>query len=296
MPALARPGATVSPKGRPEGEQAPKRVSAEGSQLSPLGPAHSWALGGLLLALAALAWVALFWWSASPYGRYLAHGGWNDLALVAQLCRAVPQGSIVVPAALHALAWVLMIGAMMLPTTYPLLALFRRIVAGRPDARALVARVLAGFFAAWFAFGLLAHAADGLLQWAALRVPGLITHGWLVGAAVLAGAGAFQFSALKYRCLEQCHTPFSFIMARWHGRQPGREAWRIGIDHGLFCLGCCWALMLLMFVVGTGNLGWMLVLAAVMAAEKNLPWGRRLRMPLGVGLLGWSAAIVAAHA
>ena len=60
-----------------------------------------------------------------------------------------------------------------------------------------------------------------------------------------------------------------------------REAWRIGVDHGVFCVGCCWALMLLMFVVGTGNLGWMLVLAAVMAAEKNLPWGRRLRTPLG---------------
>jgi predicted metal-binding membrane protein len=268
---------------------------AAGSSAGPLGPEHSWALGGLLLALALVAWGALFWWSASPYSRYLAHGGWNDLALVAALCRAVPQGSIVVPAILHALAWVLMIGAMMLPTTYPLLALFRRIVAGRPDAGRLVALVVAGFFVAWFAFGIVAHAADEVVQWGTLRLPGFVAHGWIVGALVLAGAGAFQFSALKYRCLEQCHTPFSFIMQRWHGRAPRREAWRIGLDHGLFCIGCCWALMLLMFVVGTGNLGWMLILAAVMAAEKNLPWGRRLRTPLGVGLLGWSAAIVAAH-
>jgi predicted metal-binding membrane protein len=263
---------------------------------SPLGAAHSRALGGLLLGLAALAWGALFLWSASPYSRYLAHGGWDDLALVAALCRAVPQGSVLVPAVLHALAWVLMIGAMMLPTTYPLVALFRRIVAGRPDAGALVARVLAGFFVAWFGFGIVAHGADEALQWSVLRSPWLATHGWLVGALVLAGAGAFQFSALKYRCLEQCHTPFSFVMQRWHGAAPARDAWRIGLDHGLFCIGCCWALMLIMFVVGTGNIGWMLVLAAVMAAEKNLPWGRRLRTPLGVGLVAWSAAIVAFHA
>jgi len=63
----------------------------------------------------------------------------------------------------------------------------------------------------------------------------------------------------------------------------------------VFCVGCCWALMLLMFVVGTGNLGWMLLLAAVMAAEKNLPWGRRLRTPLGVGLVAWAGAIAYSH-
>ena len=67
---------------------------------------------------------------------------------------------------------------------------------------------------------------------------------------------------------------------------------RIGVDHGVFCVGCCWALMLVMFVVGIGSVGWMLALAAVMAAEKNLPWGRRLRTPLGLGLLGWAGALV----
>jgi predicted metal-binding membrane protein len=129
----------------------------------------------------------------------------------------------------------------------------------------------------------------------ASRSPTLPDYGWAIGAAVLAGAGLFQFSALKYRCLEQCHTPFAFVASRWHGRSPLREAWRLGVDHGVFCVGCCWALMLLMFVVGTGSLGWMLVLAAVMAAEKNLPWGRRLRTPLGVGLVAWAGAIAIAH-
>ncbi len=253
-------------------------------------------LGALLLSLSALAWIALVGWSASPYGRYVAHGGWTDLPAMAALCRAIPEGSLVVPAVLHALAWVLMIAAMMLPTTYPILALFRRIVAGRPEAAWLTVLVAAGFFVAWFVFGLIAHALDALILLSANRFPALATHGWVLGAFVLAGAGAFQFSALKYRCLEACHSPFAFVASRWHGFAPAREAWRLGVDHGVFCVGCCWALMLVMFVVGIGNLGWMLVLAAVMAAEKNLPWGRQLRTPLGVGLLGWAAALAIIHA
>lgn len=252
-------------------------------------------LAALLVGLAALAWILLWWWSASPYAGYLGHGGWQESAALAALCRAVPQGTWLVPALLHALAWVLMTVAMMLPTTYPLLALFRRIVADRPDAHALVGLVVGGFLAVWLAFGLAAHVADLLVQAGLSRVPGLAARAWAAGALVLAGAGLFQFSALKYRCLEACHTPFSFIMARWHGRAPWREAWRLGVAHGLFCIGCCWALMLLMFVVGTGNVGWMLVLAAVMAAEKNLPWGRHLRAPLGLGLIGAAATIVAVN-
>jgi predicted metal-binding membrane protein len=250
----------------------------------------------LMAALVGAAWAALWAFHVSPYGRYLEHGGWADAGALAALCRAVPQGELVVPAVLHTSGWLLMIAAMMLPTTWPLLQAFRRIVAGRADAGRLTGLVVLGFFIAWMAFGLLAHAADALLLMAARNNGAFIAYGWAIGAAVLAGAGLFQFSALKYRCLEQCHTPFGFVTARWHGKSPPREAFRLGLDHGVFCVGCCWALMLVMFVVGIGSLGWMLVLAAVMAAEKNLPWGRRLRTPLGVGLIGWAGAIVLANA
>ncbi len=122
--------------------------------------------------------------------------------------------------------------------------------------------------------------------------PWLTFNGWALGAAVLAIAALYQFSPLKYRCLDKCRTPFSFAMARWRGTRHRKHAFLLGIDHGLFCVGCCWALMLLMFVVGAGSVGWMLLLGAVMAAEKNLTWGRRLSLPLGIGLLIWSAAIV----
>ena len=155
--------------------------------------------------------------------------------------------------------------------------------------------VVLGFVVAWAAFGLIAHALDAALLSVARQYTSLIAYGWIVAACVLAGAGLFQFSALKYRCLEECHSPFGFVNARWHGRAPAREAFRLGVEHGWFCVGCCWALMLLMFVVGVGSLGWMLVLAAVMAAEKNLRWGRRLRTPLGLGLLAWSGMLIATN-
>ena len=188
-----------------------------------------------------------------------------------------------------------MIGAMMLPTTVPVLRIVRRMVAGRADAGRLYALVLAGYLAAWLGFGLVAHALDAALRAAAGGSAWLAAHGWAVGAAVVAGAGLFQFSTLKYRCLDQCRTPLGFVTQRWGGRAPKRDALRIGLHHGLFCVGCCWALMLLMFVVGSANLAWMLLLGVVMALEKNLPGGRRLSAPLGGVLLVWAAAITAGH-
>lgn len=253
------------------------------------------ALGLLVGGLAGAAWLALWAWSASPYARYGLHDGWLDATAFAALCRAVPGGSVLVPAASYALAWVLMIAAMMLPTTYPVLGIFRVMTRSREDGGRLLALIVAGFFCAWFAFGLVAHGMDGAVARLVAGSPALAEHGWIAGAAVLAAAGAFQFSALKYRCLEQCRTPLAFVVSRWHGRSPAREAFRIGIDHGVFCIGCCWALMLCMFVVGTGSLGWMLALAALMAAEKNLPGGARLRTPIGLGLLGAAVLITAGH-
>ncbi len=247
--------------------------------------------GGLIVS----AWLTLWLWSASPYGRFLDHGAWADAGVFAALCRSFPGGSLILPALLHMVAWALMIAAMMLPTTLPILEMFRRIVIGRTDRNRLLVLVILGYLVAWLGFGLLAHALDELLHAVAENVPWLVTHGWTVGAVVVGTAGVFQFSALKYRCLDKCHTPFGFIVERWRGQAPSREALRLGLDHGVFCIGCCWALMLLMFVVGMASIGWMLALAAVMAAEKNLPGGKRLRTPLGAALIAWAGAIVAVN-
>lgn len=250
----------------------------------------------VLAALVALAWATLWAWTRSPYGRYLEHDDWTVSGPAAFICSVVPGGDIVVPAALYAGAWILMTVAMMLPTTLPLFSAFDRVTTGRADHGRLLALLGAGYLAVWGAFGLLAHALHGGLLATLARWPVVAWNGWVIGAAVIALAGAFQFSSLKYKCLEKCRTPLSFVTQHWHGIAPSRDAFTLGAHHGLFCVGCCWALMLLMFAFGAGSIGWMLVLAALMAIEKNMPWGRRLSTPLGVALLAWAAILVAGHA
>src|SRR5262249_13928240 len=120
----------------------------------------------------------------------------------------------------------------------------------------------------------------------------LVNHPWAAASALLFLAGLFQFTPLKYRCLDKCRSPLSFVISRWQGRQEQWQAFRLGLDHGIFCVGCCWALMLLMFITSVGSLLWMLVLAVLMGVEKNAPWGRRLSMPLGIALLGCAVALL----
>lgn len=247
----------------------------------------------LIAALSLFAWAAIAAWSASPYARYLDHGRWTDLPLLGALCRSLPQGELLTGAAFHGGAWLLMIAAMMLPTVLPLVDLVARIAAGRKNGALVIALVVLGYALAWTGFGVVAFVVDAGVRAGAARSTWFTAHGALLGGVVLGAAGAFQFSELKYRCLDRCRTPFGFVNQHWHGRRPLRDALRIGLAHGVFCVGCCWALMLVMFVVGMGNLGWMLLLAALMAAEKNLPGGRWISAPVGVALLG-SAALLAA--
>jgi predicted metal-binding membrane protein len=247
----------------------------------------------LIGALSLLAWAALATWSAGPYARYLDHGRWADLPLLGAWCSGLAQADAFTALLFHAAAWLLMITAMMLPTVLPLLGVVARATAGRPEAARVMALVVAGYTLAWSAFGVLAFAVDSVVRAEAAQSPWLAGHGAALGAAVLALAGAFQFSALKYRCLDRCRTPFGFFNQHWGGRRPLLDGLRIGLAHGAFCVGCCWALMLVMFVVGMGNLGWMLLLAALMAAEKNLPGGRRIAAPVGVGLIASAVALAA---
>ena len=112
----------------------------------------------------------------------------------------------------------------------------------------------------------------------------LYLHSWVIGAATLALAGGFQFSPLKQCCLKQCRSPFSFFV-RYYCKGVG-GAWRLGLRHGVFCLGSCWALMLVMFGLGVGSLVPMVLLTGVIVVEKTFPGGRRLSPVIGVALLG----------
>jgi predicted metal-binding membrane protein len=239
----------------------------------------------VMASLVGLAWCALWIWDRSPYGRYLGHGQIG----------AIGAGSFLLPMILYLIGWTLMTVAMMLPTIWPLLEIFRRLIQRRQDQFQLLALVIAGYLAVWLVFGIAAHGADWLLHEIVERSSWLDANAWLIGAGTLLLAGAFQFSRWKYRCLDKCRAPLSFVTEYWRGRDERRNAFSLGLRHGLFCVGCCWALMLLMFAVGVGNVAWMLVLGAVMAAEKNLRWGRKLSAPLGVALIGWGGVILLNH-
>ncbi len=239
---------------------------------------------GLLLGLVGLAWVALWLWGHSPYARFLSHEHLDEVTT---------GGAAVV--LVFVAGWTLMTFAMMLPTSLPLIALFQSLTRRRPDHWLLAALLIAGYLGTWTVMGFVIHLGDLLIHRAVDDVAWLGANTWVIGTVTLAVAGLYQFTPLKYRCLEKCRSPLSFITAHWQGHAERRHALWLGVHHGLFCIGCCWSLMLLMFSVGVGNIAWMLMLGLVMAIEKNAPWGRRISVPLGVSLL-MSAVIVGLRA
>ena len=254
-------------------------------------------------ALVALMWTSLWLWGHSPYGRFLdheqtgqtghaAHHHLGHAAHVGLGHAADAGGGQWTLAVLFVAGWTLMTVAMMLPTSLPFVALFHSFVRARPNRARLTALLVLGYLGIWTAFGLAAHLGASRLDSLTQR-GGLQANAWAIGAGTVLLAGAYQFSPLKDRCLEKCRSPLAFLMEHWHGGGAKAEAVRLGVRHGLYCLGCCWSLMLLMFAVGVGSLGWMLALGAVMAAEKNAPWGRRLTAPLGAVLLVWGIVLVA---
>ena len=189
--------------------------------------------------------------------------------------------------------WTVMTVAMMLPTSVPLIATFETIAGERRDRLLLVALVIVGYIAVWALVGLVVYGASAIVQRIGSASAWVQTHGYVASAALLFGAGLYQFTPLKYRCLDKCRSPLSFVLGHWQGQHDRRNALWLGAHHGLFCVGCCWALMLVMFAVGVGNLGWMLLLGAVMAVEKNVSWGRNLSAPLGVLLVIGGLAVLA---
>lgn len=239
-------------------------------------------LSASIVLLAAAAWVALWTSGGAAHGAvHHHHGGPADPGVISPLSMLFFVAS-----------WTVMTVAMMLPTSLPVLATFQTIAGPRADRTVLLSLVVAGYLVTWGLFGVAAHLAQIGVQQAIVASRWAAEHAWMTSGAILLLAGAYQFTPLKYRCLEKCRSPLSFVIEHWQGRDERWQAFRLGVDHGLFCVGCCWALMLLMFVVGTTNLGWMLILALVMAVEKNTRWGRHVSIPLGVVLLAWGTAVL----
>jgi predicted metal-binding membrane protein len=181
-----------------------------------------------------------------------------------------------------ALAWVVMVTAMMLPTAVPLIRLFT----------ATGAAFVGGYLAVWTVFGWAALVFDGLVHHTVDTWPWLDAHDQFVAAGVLALAGAFQLSPLKDACLRTCRHPAAYLLAKY--RRGTGAALRIGAGHGLFCLGCCWALMLVAFALGMTHLALMAGFTALMAYEKTGLHGVLVAKVAGLGLLA-AAVAVAVH-
>jgi predicted metal-binding membrane protein len=244
---------------------------------------HVAGLPGLLLALTLLAWVAIVAWGASPWGRYLDHAGEEGRGLGAAAA-----------VSLFAAGWALMILAMMLPTAHGLLDAFGRVTRRRPRRGALQSLVVAGFVGAWLVVGYAFRVADEGVHAAVAAVGWLEARPQLVAASAFALAGAYQFSPLKARCLTACRSPRSFVLQRWGAGRAPVDALRIGLAYGWSCVGCCWALMLVMFAVGTASVAWMLGLAVAIAIEKGTAFGGHLTQPLGAALLASAALALVA--
>lgn len=186
--------------------------------------------------------------------------------------------------ALWLLAWQAMTVAMMLPSSLPLVRLFAHASAGQPEPRRAMAAFLGGYASVWSAFAVTALLGDVALHRVVEANGWLYEHQWAIGGSVLALAGGFQFTSLKEACLRQCRHPAAFLLRYYERGTTG--GFKLGARHGLFCVGCCWALMLVMFAVGAANLVWMAVLAALMVHEKTRPLGARGVPVTGIALLG----------
>jgi predicted metal-binding membrane protein len=190
--------------------------------------------------------------------------------------------------------WWVMMAAMMLPSVAPTVLLHSallRMGGNAPSATALSTAFLAGYLVIWAVFSACAVVAQWGLEASGLVSPTMMTIvDTLPGGLVLIVAGVYQFTPLKAACLRHCRSPAKFLTER---RRAGRGgAFAMGIEHGAYCLGCCWSLMALLFVGGIMNLWWIAGLAAVVALEKLARFGPLLGRMAGVALIASGSAVV----
>jgi predicted metal-binding membrane protein len=189
--------------------------------------------------------------------------------------------------------WVTMMAAMMLPSATPMVLLFSKVASGstrRPDLA--TALFVAGYLVAWTVYGLVAY---GLFRLVRGLDPSFLAWdraGPEIAGGAIAIAGIYQLTPLKRVCLRHCRTPLSFVMHHWHNGPGG--AVRMGIEHGAWCIGCCWALMVVLFAVGVMSITWMLVITVIVFAEKVLPVGERVAQGVAVLLVAFGIWVAVA--
>jgi predicted metal-binding membrane protein len=247
-------------------------------------------------AAALLIVAALSWWLLARSAAVMSAMSGGGILLDVAIAMMRPTDTLPY-LVVTALMWMVMMAAMMMPAIVPVVLLFQRL----DRSRAGGARVAtdgpvrgrdglvfaAGYLLVWLAFAIVATA----LQWTLHRAALLHTHALaavpLVAGLLLVGAGLYQLTPYKGACLERCQTPVAFLLGNWE--EGRRGALRMGVRHGFYCLGCCWALMLLMFAGGVMSLTAMAVLSVFILAERLLPPGPWSARVPGFALILWGA-------
>ena len=230
-----------------------------------------------LLVASVLAWV------------YILSGAGMDMSsmemkTMPMLGMGMPHRWTAAYCALMLAMWAIMMVAMMLPSAAPMVLLFAAIERRRRQASPFAATAIftAAYVSVWSGFSIAATLLQWLLDRSALLSPTMVTTNGLIAGAVLIAAGVYQFTPLKQACLRSCRSPLEFISGYWNS-----GPFRIGLRHGMYCVGCCWMVMLLLFVGGIMNLMWVAVIAAFVVAEKMAPRGPWLGYGVGAVLTAW---------
>jgi predicted metal-binding membrane protein len=247
-----------------------------------LEPTQLVVLGGIA-ALVVLTWLDL-WRRASEMAMHEAMG----MVMPSQAPWDLADlGTTVV-------MWGVMMVAMMLPSATPLLLLFARSQrprVGPAEGSVRTGLLAAGYLAVWLGWSGVAAALQWVLHASLLFSPRVALTSAVAGGALLILAGLYQITPWKYVCLTRCQSPLGFMLAHWREGRGG--AFRMGSAHGVYCVGCCWALMVLLFVGGVMSLTWIAALAALVLLEKVVP-GRWVSYASGGGLVAWGLYVLRA--
>jgi len=236
-------------------------------------------VAGGVVALTMLAWLYLI-----RMARSMA-----AMAMPEMNMWAVPDLSMLV------VMWSVMMVAMMLPTAAPMIVLATGAARRRagPSVWLIATVFLGGYLVAWCAFSVIAAFAQFWLHRMALLSPTMAASSGILGGAILINAGAYQWLPLKESCLAHCRSPMHFVMTEW--REGTLGVFAMGLRHGLFCIGCCWALMLLLFFAGVMNLVWVAALSILVLVEKVVRAGPIVGRLTGAALVVWGVIVIAAR-
>jgi predicted metal-binding membrane protein len=255
----------------------------------------TWTVGAALAALAALAWAYLFWVAAQMNAPSPAAIP-DMIGMAAMMEPAFTPWTLTHTVFVFAM-WAVMMVGMMAPSVAPTVLIYMQVARHARtlgESFASACWFSSGYFLAWILFALLATSVQYGLESAALLSPMMARTSGYFSGAILIAVGAYQFSPLKNICLSQCRAPLSFVQRHGGFQSSARGSLGLGMLHGFYCVGCCWTLMALLFVVGVMNVLWIAVLAILVLAEKMLPGGRYISACSGAAAISTGAWMLAA--